>query len=229
MISLAERVNRARRGNSDIYMPLFLVAAVASVIGLAACSTSIARKHFMQKLYAQDSGTKIAYIADSHTIKVIPVENIDKKDATEYHPRDASIDALLWTSDGTSICYLNDIGNFFDTKHQIVKYDLASGNQTVLVDLTKEKFADNDISELRLDGQRVFFKLGTGEWYSVREDDPAVKRETKQADHDQTKCPHQTYSCFSKTPSKQSTQIFVGRENQEYSIGNGTKPVWSQK
>lgn len=184
-------------------------------------------------LRQEDRGTKIAYLKKDDTINVLKIDDLENPEkAAPYSFPSASIDNILWCSDGQSIVYTNNVGHLFDTQHQIVKYDTTTNVSTVLFDLKEyEKIGlpDDDVSDLMLSGERIFFKLGDGSWYSFREDDPVLKKEDGPAGTAQKTCPHSRYIVKAHTPKNSSTQIRIEMDSNGYDITAGTKPVWSPK
>lgn len=154
-----------------------------------------AQESFEKELLAEDKG-RIAW-HDGSTIYVRAVQDLKTENTTKEYKPNASIGQILWSSDGKAVYYLENIGSWVDTVHQIVRYDLQSGNKYTILTLANYKnfnLDDDDIeymqfNKMELAKSRIEFKLGNGKWHSINEDGTQLKLETVVSGTMQTSCP----------------------------------------
>ncbi len=237
--TLGERLAKLSRGLKTVARNLIIGGMITGAVmggafGIRSCAQryQAQKQSFYDDIKHEDKG-RLAYFTSGSEIKVIRVQDLPDKDkGIVYKIPGADIEALLWSSDGKAVYYLNDVGNIFDTKHQIVRYDLAAGKSAVIVDLRqlyKAKLPDDDIQNWVLDNRfgRIEFQLGTGEWYSIKEDGTGVTQITEKHGSDQKACLSGRHKFEPYNAGKSGMYVRIRNPDDSYDLENGKDPVYT--
>lgn len=94
---------------------------------------------------------------------------------------------ILWSGDGRTVYAVFEGGTIMDDVHRVEAVDTQSGLRRLVLHLGTQGLEDNDLKpdDLRVESygeseaeqERLYFHLGTGEWYSIESKRPRVRPE----------------------------------------------------
>lgn len=190
----------------SVFLPRFMkflkamsVVAVFVVLG-GVCSLRNSRKR--EKLIGelrQEHPGRIAWF-DNSSVYVLEMASLSEDPESSNFTTEAKPRRVLWSSDGKTLFVVLARGTFNEI-HRLDAIDIATGAHRTILDLATQNLDDDDFDlnemwviawgEVESETDRIVFRLGTGQWYSVEGKRPRVRPEPgpPAKKWDQTKCP----------------------------------------
>lgn len=172
----------------------FALAIVAAVRGCSRRQAELAREIFLEHPRG-----RLAWF-DKSRLFLLSNGDLDDTSRARRLDFDGDLRRVAWSSDGRTAYVLVSRGTLDET-HRLEAVDAVTLDRRVLLDLASARLEDDDIdakqvfvapwADAEAEADRVYFRLGTGEWYSVEGKRSRVRPEAGPPElaRDQLRCP----------------------------------------
>ncbi|MBI2921884.1 MAG: hypothetical protein HYY18_12430 [Planctomycetes bacterium] len=178
------------------------IAVLGAVVGLIAIVAVWRRDRMaraIRELKREHPG-RIAWWRDTN-LYVLDMEDLGEARRARRVPLGEEPVAIRWSGDGRTVYAVFEGGTIMDDVHRVEAVDTQSGLRRIVLNLGTQGLEDNDMKpeDLRVESygdaeaeqERLYFHLGTGEWYSIESKRPRIRPEQgpPAGARDQKRCP----------------------------------------
>jgi hypothetical protein len=172
-------VNGTKYGlKTAFWLALLASAAYGTYYAIVCINEYYKNNDAVHNFVVKNAKGRIAYLArDGKTICIAPMNNPDKSIVLSPQIPNLSIYKLLWSNDGKALYCIRDEGTWHDSKHVLVRYDIASNTSETVLDLREKRhgFQKDEVAEMRMiPGVADVISMQVGNEYFTYE--PAAKR-----------------------------------------------------